>query len=336
MDEVRRTRFVVKRVAFCAVAAAALLLLATAYPAIEGWFASAAPGIERKGPLLASWEAVGGCGAGAASSGGVGIKWIGRNVTGGLFNAQTQVNYTTLQNKGGRQSHYFLNTMLARDLTEHWTVGANVPLVYKSMPNYQGFHHDIVNSGLGDVSLLLTRKLGPTNATSLTATLGLPTGVSDAKWTTFLLKQSEQTGFGRVTGALMLDHTLDQIWGVVVLGGVAAYRGGENKVGNYRASTASGYAYAGYFLGPFVPAVGLALSGFTGRDRDLSTEQYTALFSATPGVSLEWSNAWMAVLLGATFPYQYDGVVKNTEGAPRSPWGWNPWTVAVGISVAPF
>ncbi len=323
---------------------AALLVAAALYPAIDGWLArrqaTTDPSVglrtERLGLLLSSWQTVGGCGAGASASGGVGIKWIGRNVTGGLFNVQTQFNYTTLQTKAATQTHYFLNTMITKDVTQHWTAGANVPLIYKSMPNYEGFHHDISNSGLGDVSLLLTRRLGPINATSLTASLGLPTGVSDSRWTTFLLKQSEQTGFGRVTGSLMLEHTLDQTWGVVVLGGVAAYRGGTNKIGNYRAPTASGYAYAGYFLGPFVPAVGLALSGFTGRDRDLSTEQYTALFSATPGVSLEWSTSWVAFLLGATFPYQYDGVSKDTQGAPRSAWGWSAWTVALGVSIAPF
>src|SRR2546430_1184312 len=39
--------------------------------------------------LLASWQSVGGCGAGAASGGGVGVKWIGHSVSGGLFNVQS-------------------------------------------------------------------------------------------------------------------------------------------------------------------------------------------------------------------------------------------------------
>src|SRR2546421_12593908 len=37
----------------------------------------------RLGGLLASWQTVGGCGAGGAN--GTGVKWIGRNTTGGMF-----------------------------------------------------------------------------------------------------------------------------------------------------------------------------------------------------------------------------------------------------------
>src|SRR5690348_16382345 len=53
--------------------------------------------VQQLGPLLASWETVGGCGAG--SSGGAGtVKWIGRSTTGGLFQDITQLNYIHLDN----------------------------------------------------------------------------------------------------------------------------------------------------------------------------------------------------------------------------------------------
>src|SRR5262245_26924323 len=50
--------------------------------------AGAAGEIERDG--LAVWESIAGCGAGSSTGIG-GIKWIGRNVSGGLVNVQCQV-----------------------------------------------------------------------------------------------------------------------------------------------------------------------------------------------------------------------------------------------------
>ena len=120
------------------------------------------------------------------------------------------------------------------------------------------------------------------------------------------LNQSDQLGFGKPTGALVLDQTMDQVWGLLVFGGVAAWRGGENKLNSYRAPTATAYGYAGYFLGPFVPAFGLALSGFKGHDIDRNSQQAR------------------------------DTLLHCDSKNPRSPWGFLPWTVALGVSVAPF
>src|SRR5262245_9339142 len=46
--------------------------------------------------LLASWQTIGGCGAGAGAASSAGIKWVGRNVSGGLFNVQEQVSYSNI------------------------------------------------------------------------------------------------------------------------------------------------------------------------------------------------------------------------------------------------
>src|SRR5206468_2243110 len=54
--------------------------------------------VRRLGRLLASWEAIGGCGAGGTGGAGVGVKWIGRSTTGGLFQTITQGNYIRLNN----------------------------------------------------------------------------------------------------------------------------------------------------------------------------------------------------------------------------------------------
>src|SRR5947207_1617943 len=53
--------------------------------------------VQRLGPLLASWETIGGCGAGSTGGAGV-VKWIGRSTTGGLFQSITQANYIHFNN----------------------------------------------------------------------------------------------------------------------------------------------------------------------------------------------------------------------------------------------
>jgi hypothetical protein len=294
-------------------------------------------------PLLASWQTIGGCGAGAGSGTGAGIKWIGRNVSGGLFNVQEQFSYTKLGTVQYPERDYVANTLINADLCENWSVGINVPLVYKYLSDPQHLAPqspaiDYSNGGLGDVSLQVTRRLGSINATSLTGMLGLPTGTHAVSYTAggTLLNQTAQLGFGKYTGTLVLDHTMDQVWGLVVVGGLASYRGGKNEFDSYRAPTASVYSYAGYFLGPLVPAFGLTLSGFKGHDVDRQSEQFTPLVALSANLSLEWSTPYIAILLAGSIPYKWDGKYTDDSMNPRSPWGFLPWTLALGISMAPF
>jgi hypothetical protein len=303
--------------------------------------------VEDAGAWLASWQTVGGCGAGSGGGSSVGLKWIGRNVTGGLFNVQEQVSYTKLGSTIGGTDYpeynIFFNTLITADVGEKWNFGINLPIVYKYLvdPRHVGSPYspaiDYSNSGVGDISLLATRKLGRINSLLLTGIVGIPTGVYDARYPGGTpLNQSQQIGFGEPTGSLILDQTLDQVWGLVVVGGAAAWRGGENKVSNYRAPSGTLYGYAGYFLGPLVPAFGLSLTGFTGHDRDQDADQTTPLYSAAANLSLEWSTSWIALLVAASFPYGYDGVKKDENGFPRSPWHLQPWTVSFGVAAAPF
>jgi hypothetical protein len=284
--------------------------------------------------LLASWQSVGGCGAGAASGGGVGVKWIGRSVSGGLFTVQSQASYT-LVHSTYNEDQLFVNNLITRDVGEKWQLGVNIPVVYKYLHDPHGLNIDLSNGGLGDVNLQVLRRLGPINNTFFTASLGLPTGTYDQRYKMIPLRGHSQLGFGKVTGSLTLDHMMDELWGVVVVGGTAAWRGGENSLANYRAPSASAYAFTGWYVGPFVPALGLAFTGFTGHDRDATVEEYSALVQAAPTLSLEWATEWCAVLVGASFPYQYNGVTMK-DGRAVSPWGWGDWTVSVGLSVAPF
>ena len=121
-----------------------------------------------------------------------------------------------------------------------------------------------------------------------------------------------------------------------MVGGVAAYRGGENKLNSYRAPTASLYGYTGYFLGPFVPSFGFVLSGYKGHDVDRNSEQMTPLVSLAAQAGLEWSCDWLALMVAGTLPYKYDGIYVDESGVARTPWGFMPWTVSFGVSAAPF
>lgn len=295
-------------------------------------------------PLLASWQTIGGCGAGAGSGTGAGIKWIGRNVSGGLFNVQEQFSYTKLGTTLSPERDYVANTLINADLGEKWNAGVNIPLLYKYLtnPRHMDPAIDYSNGGLGDVSLQLTRRLGSINATSLTGMVGFPTGTHDASFASpgaavrLPINQTAQLGFGKYTGTLILDHTMDQVWGVVVVGGLASWRGGKNEFDSYRAPTASVYSYAGYFWGPVVPAFGLTLTGFKGHDVDQQSEQFTPLVALSANMSLEWSTPWVAILLAGSIPYKWDGLYEDESKNPRSPWGFLPWTLALGVSVAPF
>jgi hypothetical protein len=284
--------------------------------------------VERLGPMLASWETIGGCGAGGTGGTGVGVKWIGRNTTGGLFHSQNLVNY--LNFTGGYNLIAIAQIDRDIDTAQKWNAGVVVPFLYKHYdslfpPNPRVAPVSFSNSGVGDVSVYVARRLGPINATSITGALGIPTGTHDASYKGTLLHQDQQLGLGNFTGALIIDHTIDESWGLIVLGALGAYRGGTNDLGSYRAPTASVYSYAGYFLGPFVPSLGLSFTGFSGKDQDQGVDQDLPLYLAAGNASIEWSTDWIAVLLGASVPFGIDAGF-----APQ------PWLVALGVSVSPF
>lgn len=318
-----------------------------AFPAGDGDFAANPDPallvrVEENSALLASWQTVGGCGAGSGGGSSIGLKWIGRSVHGGLFNVQEQLTYTKIGQTNYPEYNFFSNTLITTDIGEKWNVGVNLPIIYKYLvdPMHLGQPGvapvDYSNSGLGDVTLLCTRKLGRINALSLTGILGLPTGVYDAMIGTTRLNQSQQIGFGRPTGSLTLDQSFDEVWGLWVVGGTAAYRGGTNTLHNYRSPSATAYSYVGYFLGPFVPAAGLSITGYTGHDRDLDTPMSTPLASFAANLSIEWSADWIAVLVAASIPYGYNGNQNNEGTQAPSKWAFLPWTVALGIALSPF
>src|SRR5260221_12292679 len=102
---------------------------------------------------------------------------------------------------------------------------------------------------------------------------------------------------------------------------------------------ASLYGYGGYFLGPFVPALGVSLTGFLKPDRDRTLEQDVPLLLVAANASIEWSNDLVAILAGVSVPYGLAGKTPTTEAAApgsQTITGLQPWTVAIGVSVSPF
>ena len=282
--------------------------------------------------LLASWETIGGCGAGSSTGAGGGIKWIGRSVTGGAFQLQTIGTYLHLQDG----YNLTLFTQVSRDLGEKWNFGLAVPLLYKYYRDYRGLPVDISNSGFGDVSAFLTRRFGEINDTTATLLVGFPTGTYDASYKMDLLTQEKQLGLGKFTGSATVDHTFDETWGLIVVGTSFAYRGGENSLGNYRAPAGSVYGYAGYFMGPWVPSLGLSVSHFFGVDRDRGIDQQVLLSSIAGTFELEWSTDWIAILGGVSLPFGWDerGYVDTANATHGS--RLQPWTVGLGVTVSPF
>lgn len=285
--------------------------------------------VERLGGLLSSWETIGGCGAGSSAGAGAAVKWIGRGTSGGLFNLQLLASYMPLPEGVHYDSGYTLSVtaQITRDIGEKWNVGVLVPYLYKYYRNYFDLRYnpvDISNGGIGDVNLLGTRKFGAINDTSLTLSIGLPTGIHDARYKKDLLSQEKQLGIGRVTGAITLDHTMDELWGLIVFGASGGYRGGENELKNYRAPFAGAYAYSGYYLGPFIPSLGISYNHFFKRDRDRTLEQQMSLNTVAGNVALEWASDYVAVLGGFSLPV----TVPKFE--------LDPWLVAVGVSFSPF
>ena len=302
----------------------------------SAWHCSPAAGGAgtRGATLLASWRTVAGCGAGASSSSGGGVKWIGRNVSGGLFRVECQANYVDTP----YGPNYIGTALVSADVGDRWNLGVSVPYLYKVMRDPYGLGFDVHNRGLGDINAMVTRRFGAIEQLSATLSFGAPSGSYDAtllRDRSVLLQQDRQLGLGKPTASLMIDNTFDNDWGPTVVGGLASWRGGTNKLASYRAPTASLYGFTSYLLGPFAPAIGLQASGFSGHDLDRGAEQASPLFSVAGNVSLEWSTDWLAVLVGASFPYQYDGLKEDADGRARSPWGFGPWVVALGFAFSP-
>jgi hypothetical protein len=282
---------------------------------------------------------VGGCGSGGGV--GTGVKWVGHNTTGGLFQVQQQANYLRLTgdpfiNAPSPGYQYMSITQITKELSDKWSVGTSIPMLYKYYYDWNASGFDLSNGGFGDVSAMVTRRLGRINDSSLTLMVGLPNARYKDSFMGTKLAPDQQLGFGRFTGTVVFDHTFDQQWGLVILGGTAGYRGGKNSEHNYRAPGGSIYSYVGWFVGPLVPVLGATLTGFRRQDEvgDNGETVNAPVATASANASLEWSNDYVALLLGAQFPYALRGKDWGDPAAPH--YKLQPWTLSLGISVSPF
>ena len=324
-----------------------------ACPVVDARTVASRPG--RLGPTLASWEMIGGCGAGGAT--GTGLRWVGRNTTGGLFLSQLMNNFVVIPvsvkpGQAGGGYNEILNLQLGEDFIwkGSWNFAVSVPYLFKhynSVTSLGGI--PLTNAGLGDTNLFLSRKLGADNSSTLTLIGGLPTGSYTATFKGSYLTPDEQLGFGRVTATLQAEHIYDRDWGLMIVGGNLGYRGGQqtdkflwvvDKISNhnYRSPSASLFGYAGYFLGPLVPAAGVMFTGYRRQDTsgDFGETLDAPVATVAGHLSLEWSNPYIAVLGGVFVPFALRGTDWQTS--PTANYGryLQPWTVALAISASPF
>ena len=286
--------------------------------ALDALSAAALGPARASSPALSSWQTVGGCGAGASTGTGGGVKWIGRHVKGGLVNLECQASYVDT-NYG---YNFIGSTLMSGSLSDRWSMGVSVPYLYKYMNDPYALGVDLANKGPGDVSASLTHQFGDTRNWLVSAAVGIPTGVHDQYFrNSELLPQDRQLGLGKTTAQLVVDHVADELWGVAVVGASAAWRGSKNDFGSSRAPSGSIYGHVAYLVGAFAPSVGLTLTGFAGKDHDKLQEQAMPLTIVSPSLSLEWSSDWIAVLANLTTPYEV-GVRSSTVKSHSQMGNW--------------
>jgi len=242
-------------------------------------------------------------------------------VTGGLVDVQC-VTSQNFYNDGASQTSF--STRVGTSLGYKWLVAATIPFLY-NVAEVESFGQTKTARlpGFSDLSLELTRKLGITNAHTLSLGLTAPVGSYDAVRQRVVLPQRMQLGSGVLGASLTYEYTQDQDWGLLIYGGSLSYGGWENQVEDFRAPSASGYVYAGYLWGPWVPSLGLTMNGkFMGdRERGLRIEGQP-MFQLSPTVGLEWSSDFFAVMLSAATPFSFSGLEN--------------WTLALGLQTSLF
>jgi hypothetical protein len=265
---------------------------------------------------LASWGSIGGCGAGggSASTPGGAIKWVGRNVTGGLLDVQCMTSETEAHGNWYSAASTRLGTALGR----RWGTALYLPVLYKTGEvSVLGESKTARIAGFGDVSLELSRKLGAAETHYLALIASIPTGAYDAVRQGIVLPQRLQLGSGALGATAQYQHTRDRDWGLMLFGATASYNGWKNAIGDYRAPTATASTHVGYILGPLVPSAGLTLFGKPAHDRERGADLAASgdpLFMLIPSLGLEWSNAWVAVMLAGTVGLAYNGLQSTTVG----------------------
>jgi hypothetical protein len=294
---------------------------------------------------LAAWGNIGGCGVSGAATSSGGVKWVGRGVTGGLVDVQCILSQTGFPGDGAQQSTF--STRLGTSIGYKWMVAATVPFRYNVEDVQNQFGIDVGEvhlPGFGDISLEGTRKLGITNAHTVTLSLSIPVGSHDAVRRGVVLPQRMQLGSGVMSVAGVYEYTRDFDWGPMIFGGNVFYSGWENSIkerGNdFRGSGAAGYVYAGYMRGPFAPSVGLNLTTkITGDRGDGFPMEGQPMVMVSPTVAIEWSIDWLAILLSASTQFSlFEGSNALFGGAGdwKAVFELETWTIGLGVQTSIF
>jgi hypothetical protein len=265
---------------------------------------------------LASWGSIGGCGAGGGSSSGPGggIKWVGRNVTGGLLDVQCLPSETLSHGN----SFSTLLTRVGVSPTQRWGLALYAPVLYKvGDVTVLGQTKTARIAGFGDFNLEVSRKLGRTGAHLLSLIASTPVGAHDAVRQGIVLPQYLQLGSGVLGATAQYQYTRDRDWGLMLMGGTINYGGWENSISDWRAPSATASTHVGYILGPLVPSAGLTLFGKPVHDRERGAdrpESKDPLFMMVPALGLEWSSDWVAFFLAGTLGLSVHGLESTTVG----------------------
>ena len=175
----------------------------------------------RSSPALTPWACIGGCGASSGSvSMDMQLKWIGRGVSGGLFDAEVLyinagMSGTAYQSPDVFDGHlrYRSNAVLL-NLFYHprfLDFKLGLPLVMKTGYN--------TNTGLlGDLSLDVTKKWGMQGNLRSALTFTLPTGAYDIYTSQTIHQPEMQLGSGTINAGVRFDYTIDKDWGLITLG----------------------------------------------------------------------------------------------------------------------
>ena len=198
------------------------------------------------------------------------------------------------------------------------SIALHLPVLYKTGEvAVLGITREASIAGFGDVGLEVGRSFGRIGQHRVMLTASAPTGSADAVRQGVVLPQHLQLGSGVPGLTAQYQHTRDHDWGLTVLGGTASYAGWENDIGDYRAPSATGHAYAGYMLGALVPSVGLTVYGKLQHDRERGAERTPdrdPRLMLVPSLGCEWSTSWLAVLPAATVALSTGGVESVSVG----------------------
>lgn len=159
------------------------------------------------------WQAVGGCGAGGSGGGGGGVAtWVGRGITGGLFDLQAM----TSMNYGEDFTNKAFNARFSKKLNWKTDVGLSIPIVSKSgNVQYRSNQQDKtqITGGLGDLSADIGYTFGSNGQYSANFSTTIPTGQYDIKrgpdGAKNFLPNSLQKGSGIFSPSFQLGYTKD-------------------------------------------------------------------------------------------------------------------------------